>query len=77
MPPAERRSRQDVLPGVLVAPPAKRPHVWALYGFARYADEFVDSFTDPDPDALLRWGADFLDALGPVASGRTIRPHWR
>ena len=48
----------------LLLPPAKRPHVWALYGFARYADEFVDSFTDPDPEALLSWGADFLDAVG-------------
>jgi phytoene synthase len=51
----------------LLLPPAKRPHVWALYGFARHADEFVDSFTDPDPDALISWGADFLDAL---ATGR-------
>jgi phytoene synthase len=47
----------------LLLPPAKRPHVWALYGFARYADEFVDSLTDPDPDALLAWGTAFLDAL--------------
>ena len=44
-------------------PPAKRPWVWALYGFARYADEFVDSLTDPDPDALLAWGAAVLDDL--------------
>jgi 15-cis-phytoene synthase len=36
-------------------PPAKRPYVWALYGFARYADEFVDSLEAPDPDALVRW----------------------
>ena len=49
----------------LLLPPEKRPYVWALYGFARYADEFVDSMTAPDPDALLRWGADFLDTLGP------------
>jgi phytoene synthase len=27
----------------LLLPPAKRPHVWALYGFARYADEIVDT----------------------------------
>jgi phytoene synthase len=47
----------------LLLPPAKRPHVWALYGFARYADEFVDSLSNPKPDALLNWGADFLDAL--------------
>jgi phytoene synthase len=51
-------------------PPEKRPYVWALYGFARHADEYVDSLTDPDPDALIRWGADFLDALG---SGGTPR----
>jgi phytoene synthase len=47
----------------LLLPPAKRPHVWALYGFARYADEFVDSLTEPDPDALLSWGTEFLNAL--------------
>jgi phytoene synthase len=52
----------------LLLPPAKRPHVWALYGFARYADEFVDSLTEPDPEELVRWGARFLDALsgGPA-----------
>ena len=27
----------------LLLPPEKRPYVHALYGFARYADEFVDS----------------------------------
>src|SRR5205814_8060552 len=47
----------------LLLPPAKRPYVWALYGFARYADEFVDSLDRPDPAALLRWGAEFLDRL--------------
>lgn len=45
-------------------PPDKRPYVWALYGFARHADEFVDSLTDPDPQALLRWGASFLETVG-------------
>ncbi|AWS44353.1 phytoene/squalene synthase family protein [Streptosporangium sp. 'caverna'] len=29
----------------LLLPAWKRPHVHALYGFARYADEIVDSFT--------------------------------
>lgn len=38
-------------------PPDRRPWVWALYGFARYADEFVDSFTEPDPQRLLEWSA--------------------
>jgi 15-cis-phytoene synthase len=55
----------------LLLPPAKRPHVWALYGFARYADEFVDSLTAPDPEALVSWGQRFLDALG---AGRTDDP---
>jgi phytoene synthase len=55
----------------LLLPPAKRPHVWALYGFARYADEFVDSLTDPDPQALVAWSSAFLDALG---SGETDDP---
>ncbi|MFL6099665.1 MAG: phytoene/squalene synthase family protein [Actinomycetales bacterium] len=44
-------------------PPAKRPHVWALYGFARWADEFVDSMTHPDPEGLLVWGKQALDDL--------------
>jgi 15-cis-phytoene synthase len=55
----------------LLLPPAKRPHVWALYGFARYADEFVDSLTDPDPQALVGWSSGFLGALG---SGETADP---
>jgi len=48
----------------LLLPPSKRPYVWALYGFARYADEFVDSLTAPDPAALVSWGTAFLDGLG-------------
>jgi phytoene synthase len=48
----------------LLLPPAKRPYVWALYGFARYADEFVDSLEHPDPQALIDWGSAFLDRLG-------------
>jgi phytoene synthase len=55
----------------LMLPPEKRPYVWALYGFARHADEFVDSLTAPDPDALLRWGASFLDSL---SSGGAAAP---
>ena len=44
-------------------PPAKRPYVHALYGFARYADELVDDLAAPDPDALVRWGKQFLADL--------------
>lgn len=44
-------------------PPEKRPWVWALYGFARYADDFVDSLAAPDPDALVEWSDAFALAL--------------
>jgi len=49
----------------LLLPPAKRPYVHALYGFARYADEIVDdlssTLTDQQKaDELGRWGEAFL-----------------
>jgi phytoene synthase len=40
----------------LLLPADRRPHVYALYAFSRWADEFVDSFTDPDPAGLVEWG---------------------
>jgi phytoene synthase len=43
-------------------PPAKRPHVHALYGFARYADELVDA-PGADPGELVPWAERFLDDL--------------
>jgi 15-cis-phytoene synthase len=52
-------------------PPAKRPHVWALYGFARWADEFVDSLTDPDPEGLIVWGK---QAVYDLARGSSVDP---
>jgi phytoene synthase len=47
----------------LLLPPAKRPHVHALYGFARYADELVDDLDSPDPGHLVAWGEQFLRDL--------------
>ena len=49
----------------LLLPPAKRPYVHALYGFARYADEIVDdlasTLTDQEKSAWLNaWGQAFL-----------------
>jgi 15-cis-phytoene synthase len=60
----------------LLLPPAKRPYVHALYGFARYADEIVDdlgsTLTDEQKaDWLLDWGGRFLDA---VRSGGSDHP---
>lgn len=52
----------------LLLPPSKRPHVHALYGFARLADDFVDSFDAPDPDRLLSWGQDFLAIMAAGGS---------
>ncbi|MBK6872427.1 MAG: phytoene/squalene synthase family protein [Kineosporiaceae bacterium] len=49
-------------------PPEKRPYVWALYGFARRADEFVDAMAVPDAVALIDWGRTFLDILAPGAA---------
>ena len=47
----------------LLLPPAKRPHVHALYGFARYADELVDDLDHADPARLISWGDQFLADL--------------
>jgi phytoene synthase len=52
----------------LLLPPAKRPYVHALYGFARYADEIVDDLgstltEEQKADRLLDWGGRFLDAV--------------
>ena len=52
----------------LLLPPAKRPYVHALYGFARYADEIVDdlasTLTDQEKaDLLGSWGDQFFTDL--------------
>jgi len=52
----------------LLLPPAKRPFVHALYGFARYTDEIVDdlhsTLTAQEKAAALRdWSAGFLADL--------------
>ena len=50
----------------LLLPPAKRPYVHALYGFARYADEIVDDLAstlsvEEKAEQLQQWGQKFLD----------------
>lgn len=47
----------------LLLPPAKRPHVHALYGLARHADELVDDLSSPDPAGLVAWSQRFLEDL--------------
>lgn len=73
----------------LLLPPAKRPYVHALYGFARYADEIVDDLAstlseEQKADWLGSWGRAFLadvhqgysdDPVG-MAAVDTVR-RWR
>ena len=52
----------------LLLPPAKRPFVHALYGFARYADEIVDDLESTltiaeKSETLKEWGEGVLDGL--------------
>jgi 15-cis-phytoene synthase len=58
-----------------VLPAVKRPHVWALYAFARYADEIVDApdwpSVDARRDALDRFADRFFTDLG---AGRSEDP---
>jgi len=60
----------------LLLPPAKRPYVHALYGFARYADEIVDDLASTltesqKAEQLKIWGDDFLAKFD---SGQTNDP---
>lgn len=60
----------------LLLPPAKRPFVHALYGFARYADEIVDdldsTLTDAEKSAALT--ALEQELASAVASGGSEHP---
>lgn len=47
----------------LLLPPAKRPYVHALYGFARYADDIVDGFGADRTARFDAWSTDFLADL--------------
>ncbi|HKF34202.1 MAG TPA: phytoene/squalene synthase family protein [Jatrophihabitantaceae bacterium] len=47
----------------LLLPPAKRPYVHALYGFARYADDIVDGFGADRTARFEAWSAEFLADL--------------
>lgn len=44
-------------------PRQRRPDVWALYAFARVADELVDAPARPDPAALLAWRDQAMAAM--------------
>lgn len=57
----------------LLLPKAKRPHVHALYGFARYADEIVDDLASTltiaeKSELLKKWGEGVLSDIRRGAS---------
>jgi phytoene synthase len=61
----------------LLLPPAKRPYVHALYGFARYADEIVDDLASTltpqqKSDWLGAWGDRVLADIGRGSSDDPI-----
>jgi phytoene synthase len=65
----------------LLLPRWKRPHVHALYGFTRYADEIVDDLDStldgPAQAAALRaWGERFFAGLRGAPSPSTGTPLW-
>jgi phytoene synthase len=44
-------------------PRDRRPHVWALYAFARVSDELADRSGTPQPTILLAWREQAMAAL--------------
>jgi phytoene synthase len=61
----------------LLLPPAKRPFVHALYGFARYADEIVDdlasTLSPPEKaDVLRTWSSGVLSDLSAGKSNDAV-----
>lgn len=50
-------------------PRARRPFVWALYGFARFADEFVDSLSSPNVEGLSQWATSFVTQARDLGVG--------
>jgi phytoene synthase len=58
----------------MLLPPARRPHVWALYGFARYADELVDDVSGPVAERAARFEEWSTARLADLARGASDDP---
>ncbi|MHA3704955.1 phytoene/squalene synthase family protein [Jatrophihabitans sp. YIM 134969] len=55
-------------------PPERRPHVHALYGFARFADDIVDAFDGTDAERADRFEAWSRDVLTDLEWGASSDP---
>jgi len=55
-------------------PREKRPHVWAVCGFARRAAGFVTTLGASDAGPAQAWAAGILDALGGAPSDDPVVP---
>ena len=58
-----------------LCPPALRPAIMAIYGFARTADDLADE-GDASAGQRLRDLADYRADLRAVAAGRAPSPRW-
>jgi len=58
----------------LLLPPAKRPYVHALYGFARYADDIVDDLAGTSRSRAERFRTWSQDVLADLDWGATSDP---
>ena len=70
-----RRHGTTYYASTFLLPSVKRPHVHALYGFCRYADEIVDSMEAVDVEVRAKALADLGDRfLADLAAGRSDDP---
>ena len=70
-----RRHGTTYYASTFLLPAVKRPHVHALYGFCRHADEIVDSMEALDVDVRAKALADLGDRfLADLAAGRSDDP---
>jgi phytoene synthase len=70
-----RRHGTTYYASTFLLPAVKRPHVHALYGFCRYADEIVDDLGDTATEVREKALTDFGDRfLTDLAAGRSDEP---
>ena len=58
----------------LLLPPAKRPAVHALYGFARYADDIVDGLGSAGPERAEQFDSWAAGVVADLARGSSADP---